>query len=48
MAPRVATWNMLLGLPGYGVFEGVTESGVNYAVIDSDGQGVHERHRWSL
>lgn len=30
--------NMLPGLPGYGVFEGMTESGVNYAVIDLMGK----------
>lgn len=30
--------NMLPGLPGYGVFEGVTQSGVNYAVIDLMGK----------
>jgi calcineurin-like phosphoesterase len=29
---------MLPGLPGYGVFEGVTQSGVNYAVIDLMGK----------
>jgi hypothetical protein len=30
--------NMLPGLPGYGVFEGVTQSGVEYAVIDLMGK----------
>jgi len=30
--------NMLPGLPGYGVFEGVTESGVSYAVVDLMGK----------
>ncbi len=30
--------NMLPGLPGYGVFEGVTQSGVNYAVVDLMGK----------
>jgi metallophosphoesterase (TIGR00282 family) len=30
--------NMLSGLPGYGVFEGVTNSGVEYAVIDLMGR----------
>ena len=30
--------NMLPGLPGYGVFEGVTESGVEYAVVDLMGR----------
>lgn len=30
--------NMLPGLPGYGVFEGVTKSGVDYAVIDLMGR----------
>jgi metallophosphoesterase (TIGR00282 family) len=30
--------NMLPGVPGYGVFEGVTKSGVEYAVIDLMGK----------
>ncbi len=30
--------NMLPGLPGYGVFEGVTQSGVAYAVVDLMGK----------
>jgi hypothetical protein len=30
--------NMLPGLPGYGVFEGTTESGVPYAVVDLMGR----------
>jgi metallophosphoesterase (TIGR00282 family) len=30
--------NMLPGLPGYGVFEGVTQSGVSYAVVDLMGK----------
>ena len=30
--------NMLPGLPGYGVFEGVTQSGVDYAVVDLMGK----------
>jgi metallophosphoesterase (TIGR00282 family) len=30
--------NMLPGLPGYGVFEGVTESGVPYAIVDLMGK----------
>lgn len=30
--------NMLPGVPGYGVFEGVTNSGVDYAVIDLMGK----------
>jgi len=30
--------NLLPGLPGYGVFEGTTESGVDYAVIDLMGR----------
>ena len=30
--------NMQPGLPGYGVFEGVTESGVEYAVVDLMGK----------
>lgn len=30
--------NMLPGLPGYGVFEGTTQSGVEYAVIDLMGK----------
>ena len=30
--------NMLAGLPGYGVFEGVTQSGVEYAVVDLMGK----------
>lgn len=30
--------NMLAGLPGYGVFEGVTQSGVDYAVVDLMGK----------
>jgi metallophosphoesterase (TIGR00282 family) len=29
---------MLPGLPGYGVFEGVTQSGVSYAVVDLMGK----------
>ena len=35
--------NMQPGLPGYGVFEGVTESGVELRGRQPDGQGVHER-----
>jgi len=30
--------NMMPGLPGYGIFEGVTESGVEYAVVDLMGR----------
>ncbi len=30
--------NMLPGLPGFGVFEGVTQSGVDYAVVDLMGK----------
>jgi metallophosphoesterase (TIGR00282 family) len=30
--------NMLPGLPGYGVFEGVTQSGVDFAVVDLMGK----------
>jgi metallophosphoesterase (TIGR00282 family) len=30
--------NMLPGVPGYGVFEGVTQSGVEYAVVDLMGK----------
>ena len=30
--------NMLPGLPGYGVFEGMTQSGVTYAVVDLMGK----------
>jgi metallophosphoesterase (TIGR00282 family) len=30
--------NLLPGLPGYGVFEGITEGGVSYAVIDLMGR----------
>jgi 2',3'-cyclic-nucleotide 2'-phosphodiesterase len=30
--------NMLPGLPGYGVFEGVTQSGVNYAIVNLMGK----------
>ncbi len=30
--------NMLAGLPGFGVFEGVTQSGVDYAVVDLMGK----------
>jgi metallophosphoesterase (TIGR00282 family) len=30
--------NLLPGLPGYGVFEGTTDSGIDYAVIDLQGR----------